>query len=170
MVDPAFELAALRACRARRLSGPERAEVEAVAAQTGRQLVDIQQPAGPAICLGWADGCAPNPQDGVLQVRRLTSSPLITLATCLGLCWQNRDEPPYPGRSVAVDDVLAAVAALGADHAHTLGALRNDLSLSGLIEFDGRQVKLGPALAVLAPAQVDALRRFSELLPRGADV
>jgi hypothetical protein len=119
--------------------------------------------------IGWADGYEPNPQEGLLSVRRLTSSPLITLAACLGLCWQHRTGPPYPGRRVTLDEVLGAVAALGADRIHTLGALRHDLSLSGLIELDGQHVRLGPAIAVLSPAQIDALRRFSDLLPGSSD-
>ena len=169
MADAAFELAALRAVRTRHLSGSARSAVQAVAEQTGRRVVDIEDGSGRAVSVGWADGYEPNPQDGVLSVRRLTASPLITLAACLGLCWQDRTEPPYPGATVSQAEVLDVVAALGADRAHTLGALRHDLRLAGLVQLDRGEVSLGPTIAAWAPAQIDALRRFAELLPGTAD-
>lgn len=171
MADVAFELAALRAARTRPLSGPARNALEAVAGQIGRRVVDVQDGSGWAATLGWADGFEPNPQDGVLSVRRLTASPLITLAACLGLCWQDRSEPPYPGVTVRQDQVLDVVAALGADRAHTLGALRHELREAGLIELDVHraEIRLGPAIAAWPPAQIDTLRRFAGLLPGAVD-
>lgn len=169
MDDAAFELAALRAVRTRRISGPARAAVERIAEQTGRRAVEIEDGSGRAVSVGWADGYEPNPQDGVLSVRRLTASPLITLAACLGLCWQDRTEPPYPGATTSQDEVLDVVAGLGGDRSHTLGALRHDLRLAGLVELDRGEVSLGPAIAAWAPAQIDALRRFADLLPGTAD-
>jgi hypothetical protein len=165
MADAAFELAALRAARTRRVSGSARTAVEAIAEQTGRRVVDIDDGSGRAVSVGWTDGYEPNPQDGVLSVRRLTASPLITLAACLGLCWQDRTEPPYPGATVSQDAVLDVVAALGADRSHTLGSLRHDLRLAGLVELDRGMVSLGPAIAAWSPAQTDALRRFADVLP-----
>ena len=169
MADSAFELAALRAQRTRRLSGAQRNAAETVLEQTGRRLVEIQDSSGRAVSVGWTEGYEPNPQDGVLTVRRLSPSSLITLAACLGLCWRDISEPPYPGEPVSQEQVLAVTGALGAAHSHTLSALRNDLRHAGLIELRRGQVTLGPALAAWPPAQIDALRRFADLLPGAAD-
>jgi hypothetical protein len=169
MTDSAFELAALRALRTRDLAGPARAAVTAVLEQTGRRLVDVQDGSGRTVIVGWSEGFEPNPQDGVLTVRRLSPSPLITLAACLGLCWRDHSEPPHPGEPVSPDAVLAVTSALGAARSHTLGALRHELRHAGLIELCHGQVCIGPALAAWPPAQIDALRRFADTLPRADD-
>jgi hypothetical protein len=169
MPNVAFELAALRATRSRRVPGPARSAIEDVVHRVGRRVVDVEDGSGQAISVGWADGFEPNPQDGVLSVRRLSPSPLITLAACLGLCWLDRSEHPYPGATIAQDELLAVTSALGADRSHTLGALRHELRLAGLVELHLGQISLGPAIAAWAPAQIDALRRFADTLPGAAD-
>ena len=169
MSDTAYTLAAVRAGRARPLNEHDRAEAAAVAAQLGRRLVEVyQEPGGTRHTLGFTDGHEPDPSDGVFAVRRLSPVPLVALAACLGLCWSDRDDAPYPGVAVAVDRVLEVTGALGADRAHTLGAIRHELSLSGLVELAHGEVNLGPAIAAWTDAQVDTLRRFADILP-GAD-
>jgi hypothetical protein len=118
------------------------------------------------LALGFADGYEPNPGDDLFSVRRLSPVPLVALAACLGLCWMERDATPYPGRPVEVEHVLDVTSALGADRAHTIGAMRHDLTPAGLLQMTDTSVRLGPALAAWTDAQVDALRRFADALPR----
>lgn len=167
MADTAFTLAALRAGRTRSLSERDRSAAEAVAARLGRRLVEVGDADGMSeLTLGFADGYEPNPGDDLFSVRRLSPVPLVAFAACLGLCWMERDETPYPGRPVEVADVLEVTSALGADHAHTIGAMRHELTPAGLLRITDATVRLGPALAAWTDAQVDALRRFANMLPR----
>lgn len=41
--------------------------------------------------------------------------------------------------------------------------------MAGLVEMDDSTVRLGRAIAAWTDAQVDALRRFSDALPRNDD-
>ena len=66
---------------------------------------------------------------------------------------------------MSIERVLEVTTALGADRAHTLGAMRHELSLAGLVEIDTTSIRLGPAIAAWTDAQVDALRRFADVLP-----
>jgi hypothetical protein len=166
MADAAFTLAALRAGRTRSLSERDRSGAEAVVARLGRRLVEVGDANGMGeLTLGFTDGYEPNPGDDLFSVRRLSPVPLVALAACLGLCWIERDEPPYPGRSVEIEHVLDVTGALGADRAHTIGAIRHELTPAGLLRMTGTIVRLGPALAAWTDAQVDALRRFADALP-----
>ena len=170
MSDSAYTLAAVRAGRARPLNEHERADAAVVAAQLGRRLVEVyQERGGTRHALGFTDGYEPDPSLGVFAVRRLSPVPLIALAACLGLCWCDRDDAPYPGVAVSLDRVLEVTGALGADRAHTLGAIRHELSLAGLIELVRGEVSLGPAIAAWTDAQVDTLRRFADILPGAQD-
>lgn len=169
MPEPAFTLAATRVSGTYAVGERDRSSAEAVAAKLGRRVVGVASHGGTAsLALGFADGYEPNPGDDVFSVRRLSPIPLVALATCIGLCWTEFDQPPYPGVAVSIDRVLEVAAELGAPRSHLLGALRNELSMSGLIEMDETTVRLGPAIASWTDAQVDALRRFADTLP-GAD-
>lgn len=53
--------------------------------------------------------------------------------TCLGLCWADLDQRPYPGEPVEITRVLDVATALGAPHPHLLGAMRNELTMAGLV-------------------------------------
>jgi hypothetical protein len=167
--DPAFTLAAMRASGTHTVTERERSAAEAVAAELGRRVVEVETRGGTAsVALGFADGYEPSPGDGVFDVRRLTPIPLVALATCLGLCWTAPDEPPHPGEPVPIERVLEVATALGAPPSHLLGAMRNELTMAGLVEMDDTTVRIGPAVAAWTDAQVDALRRFADALP-GAD-
>jgi antitoxin (DNA-binding transcriptional repressor) of toxin-antitoxin stability system len=170
MHDPAFTLAALRAGGAYTVSERERSAAEIVAAQLGRRVVELHaERGGASVTLGFAEGHEPNPDEDVFSVRRLSPIPLVGLATCLGLCWTDLDQRPYPGEPVEITHVLDVAAALGASRSHLLGAMRNDLTMAGLVEMDDSTVRLGHAIAAWTDAQLDALRRFSDALPRNDD-
>lgn len=166
MPDTAYTLAALRAGGAHTVGERERSAAEGVAALLGRRVVDVHADRGAvSLALGFADGYEPNAGEGIFTVRRLSPVPLVALAACLGLCWTDLDQRPYPGEAVSIDDVLEVATALGAPHSHLLGAMRNELTMAHLVEMDATTVRLGPAIAAWTDAQVDALRRFSDALP-----
>lgn len=168
MPEAAFTLAAMRAGGT--YATGDRSSAEAVAAKLGRRVVEVEAHGSTAsLALGFADGYEPNPGEDVFSVRRLSPIPLVALATCIGLCWTELDQPPYPGAAVSLDLVLKVATELGAPHSHLLGALRNELTMSRLVEMDETTVRLGPAVGAWTDAQVDALRRFADSLP-GANV
>ena len=167
MPDTAYALAAMRAGTTHTLTERDRSAAEATAARLGRRVVEVGRAAGEAeLALGFADGYEPNPVDSIYSVRRLPPIPLVAFACCLGCCWPDTDAPPYPGQPTTVEAVVALATSLGARQSHLLGALRNDLTLAGLVVVDGHTLCLGPALAAWPDAQVAALRRLSESLPR----
>lgn len=169
MSDPAFTLAAMRAGGTHLVTERDRSAAETVAAELGRRVVEVELHGGTAsVALGFADGYEPSPGDGVFEVRRLSPIPLVALATCLGLCWTAPDQAPHPGEPMSIDRVLEVATALGAPAPHLLGAMRNELTMAGLVEMDDTTVRIGPAIAAWTSAQVDALRRFADTLP-GAD-
>ncbi|HET7590181.1 MAG TPA: hypothetical protein VFK14_08405 [Solirubrobacterales bacterium] len=152
------------------MSESERSAAETAAAQLGRRVVELHTESGSAsITLGFAEGHEPNPGEDVFSVRRLSPIPLVALATCLGLCWTDLDQRPYPGEPVEITRVLDVATALGAPHPHLLGAMRNELTMAGLVDMDDSTVRLSHGIAAWSDAQVDALRRFSDALPRDDD-
>ena len=169
MTDTAFELAALRAQRTRQLSPATRGAVAYVAERLGQRLVEVNDPGG-SIChtLGWADGYEPLPYEETFSVRRLSPVPQLALATCIGLCWRDRDASPYPGEAVPFNDAVEANVALGVDRKHVVGALRGELQFAGLLVESDEGLRLGPSVAAWPPAQVELLRRTANSLPRGA--
>jgi len=168
--EPAFTLAAMRARGSVTVSERDRAAAEAMAAQLGRRVVEVEGRDGAvSLALGFADGYEPSSAEGVFAVRRLSPIPLVALAACLGLCWTELDAPPYPGEAVSIDLVIEATTTLGAPASHVLGALRNELTMAGLVAMDARSVRLGHTMAAWTNAQVDALRRFADILPGRAD-
>jgi hypothetical protein len=165
--DTAYALAAMRAGTTHTLTERDRSAAEATAARLGRRVVEVGRADGEAaLTLGFADGYEPNPIDTVYSVRRLPPIPLVAFACCLGCCWPDTDVPPYPGQPTTVEAVVELATSLGARHSHLLGALRNDLTLAGLVVLDGHTLRLGPALAAWPDAQVAALRRLADSLPR----
>lgn len=170
MRDPAFTLAALRAGGSYTVNERERSAAEAVAAGLGRRVVELHTQDGRAsVTLGFVEGYEPNPGEEVFSVRHLSPIPLVALAICLGLCWTDLGQRPYPGQPVHIEQVLEAATDLGAPHSHLLGAMRNELTMAGLVDIDDSTVRLGRAIAAWTDAQVDALRRFADTLPGGHD-
>lgn len=166
MSDAAFTLAAVRAAGPQRLSEAERSAAASAAERLGRRLVEVlDERERPAFTVGWQDGYEPAVDGETIILWRLPAVPLVTLAACLGLCWQDRDDDPYPSAPTTADAVLDAAVAVGADPRWVKGALRAELQLAGLVELSGREVTLGPAVAALSSHQVSALRRFGQALP-----
>ena len=166
MTDAAYTLAALRAGGPRRLSEPDRVAAEAAATRLGRRLVEVYDARERAVfTVGWNDGYEPASDGEIIELWRLSPVPLITLAACLGLCWRDREDDPYPGEATTVEQVLDVVATIGADRRWAIGALRNELSLAGFIEIRRSEVALGPAVAAWSSSQLSVLRRFGDTLP-----
>jgi hypothetical protein len=170
VTEVAFELAALRAQRTRRVPMAARAAVERAAERLGQRLVDVRDADGSiSYTLGWADGYEPIPSKDTFSVRALAPMALLAFGICIGICWRDRELDPYPGEAVPFNVVVEAAVRLGADYKHVVGALRGELQFAGLVVEAGPSLRLGPALAVWPPAQVALLRRAADSLPRGGD-
>jgi hypothetical protein len=161
-----LQLARLRAGHAAALDGGEVDAIARAAQALGRRLVEIQTPRGRTFVLAWTDGYEPPISEGGISVRRLSPIPTLTFACCLGLCWPDASAPPFPGEPTTVAAVVQATTAVGADDRHVKGALRSYLRAAGLVHLSGSDLCLGPAVASWAPAQVEALRRFHDALPK----
>jgi hypothetical protein len=162
----AVQFARLRAQHAASLDGDDVDQVGRAAMLLGRRLVELRQLDGTrAFVLAWADGHEPATGDEGASPRRLSAIPILTFACCLGLCWSDPQELPYPGDVTTAASVIAAAAALGADERHVKGALRNELTAAGLVQTRADELRLGPAVAAWAPGQVESLRRFHASLP-----
>lgn len=175
----ALALAHLRASRTmpRPDDGQQLRALATAATRAGRTLVHIRTANGkPGLALGWQEGFEPtvDPDRQVVH-RHLSPLAILTFAACLRACWANRNADPYPGVAAPEETVLAALATLGTLKDHGLGdeemaerrrkgALR-ELRAVGLLEADRDEVRLGPALATWAPADVAALRRAWDRLP-----
>ena len=159
-------MARLRANHATALSGSEINAVSEAAGILGRRLVEISAADGTrAFVLGWTDGNEPAVGPEGISARHLSPIPVLTFACCLRLCWPDPAADPYPGERTRVADVVRLATAIGADDRHVKGALRNELRAAGLIELHLTELRLGPAVAAWAPAQIDALRRYYATLP-----
>ena len=140
--------------------------VEAAAAGVGRR--PIRTPAGTVL---GRDAEAPTANDLGVASMRLTPSALIALGLCIGLAWQDRDAHPYPGIPVELGDLLAAAQALGIEVAasrHLVGAINHLLSDARLLTVTDGTIRLGPALAGWATADLEVLRRNLDALPDSA--
>jgi hypothetical protein len=164
--DSAFELAALRAQRTRRISPGVYSTVANAAERVGQRIVEVRDPDGSTShTLGWADGYEPVPYAETFSVRRLPQVAQVALGVCIGLCWLDRDVAPYPGVAVPFDDAVAATVKLGVDYKHVVGALRGELQFAGLLVETDERLRLGPAVAAWPSAQVELLRRAADTLP-----
>ena len=159
-------MAKLRANHATPLSGNEISAVAEAASTLGRRLLEISTVDGTrAFVLGWTDGNEPEVGPDGISTRHLSPIPILTFACCLRLCWLDPSTDPYPGTPTRIADVVGLATALGADDRHVKSALRSDLRAAGLIELRMSELRLGPAVAAWAPAQIDALRRHYATLP-----
>lgn len=161
MTDAAPALACLRAQRTSALAPEEAGALRAVAPRLGRTVIDL----GGKIALGWSEGDEPQP-DGSFEVHTLSRTPVLALACCLALCWQDRHEAPYPGRGTSKQAVLSLTRSLELDDKHIKGALSHDLPHAGLIEITGDSIRLGVAIATWPASQIEALRRLHDRLPK----
>ncbi|MFC9085747.1 hypothetical protein [Nocardiopsis dassonvillei] len=141
---------------------------------TGRRLVEISHHGRPRLALGWLDGHEPStdPGSGITR-RKAPQTELVVFAACLGCCWSDVHDHPWPGEPCDEVSVLEAVAAARGNRSSTaLGGYRTALGhLSEALWIERRSgtVRLGPKTAVLTSAQVDILRSAHELLPRPTD-
>jgi hypothetical protein len=149
--------------------------------RAGRRLVKVNAIDGaPALAMTWLDGYEPLPWNDSGSAGFRTAPPvvLITLAACLGCCWQSPDKPLYPGNDAAEDELFNALDALGpmsgivhSDDASLAGvrsqqksALRL-LRACGFVEMQEGRVRLGPAMALWSESSILELRRNYALLP-----
>jgi hypothetical protein len=145
---------------------------------TGRTVVEVS---GGGVLLGWdadTEGVwAGEGMDAVRSARPAQPRLLRALAACLRCCWVDPDAPVYPAGSADIEDVLAAVLALGgpteasesgltARRQHARGALTT-LDAAGLIVLDERagSVSLGPVIATWSERDVAVLRDVWPRLP-----
>jgi hypothetical protein len=131
--------------------------------------VELRRSSHDRLCLlSWSDEFAPSAGDDRLQLRGLTPVPLLTFACCLSLCWDNPEQPPYPGVETSERGVLAAARRLTSAETHVKSALRHGLVSVGLLEYDHatRAVRLGPEVAAFSESEVASLQRISDLLPK----
>lgn len=172
-------LAALRALRT--VPGPlemsQARALRAAAGRTGRTVVEV---GGGRVLLGWdadAEGIwAGEAMEGVRSARPAAPRLLRALAACIRCCWPDPNGPLYPARSAKIDDVLAAVVALGsikdaadpgaAGERHVRGALTT-LDFAGLITRDQTDgtLSLGPVIATWPERDVAVLRSAWSRLP-----
>lgn len=161
-----LQMARLRANHAAPLAGNEITAVAEAASTLGRRLIEISAADGMrAFVLGWTDGNEPAVGPEGISTRHLSAIPILTFACCLRLCWLDPAAAPYPGEHTRILDVVRLATAVGADERHVKGALRSELRAAGLIDLRVNELRLGPAVAAWAPAQVEALRRHYATLP-----
>lgn len=164
--DTAFRLASMR-CTPVTHSGPDRSELERVASRIGQRLVDVVG--------GWVLGydAATEPDPGAVPVRSLSTVPLVAFGVCLGLCWVDRSQHPYPGEPVSADEVMEALEAIGVRNSgamhHFKGALNHELPTVGLLTRNGDEISLGPRVATWGDVHIGLLHRAEHLLPLRAE-
>lgn len=133
--------------------------------QGGRRLTVITPDGQRHVTAGWTDETRPVIDQETIVAPVATRSFAIAFAAALGLCWPEASAPPYPGKTVALTDVVDAAEQAGMSHAWAKGSLTNLLAGAGLVDIDDGQLRLGPAVAALTPAQVSAFRRIHDRLP-----
>ncbi len=165
--DTAFRLASMR-CTPITRSGPDRTELDRVASRTGQRIVDVTG--------GWVLGfdSATEPDPGAVPVRTLSPVPLVAFGVCLGLCWSDRSQHPYPGEPVSADEVMAALEGIGVTNSgamhHFKGALNHELPAVGLLTRYSDRISLGPRVATWGDAHIGLLHRAEHLLPVRAEL
>lgn len=171
---PPDQLSARTAAAALRAGHTLPAETVDVAAlttlmeQAGRRLIVTTPDGQRHITAGWTDETRPVIDQETIVAPVATRSFAIAFAAALGLCWSEASAPPHPGQTVTLAEVVDAAERAGTSHAWAKGALTNLLSGAGLVEINDGELRLGPAVAALTPAQVSAFRRIHDRLPTAA--
>jgi hypothetical protein len=174
MSEAALTLAALRTAgpQARPVNPATAAAVRAAAERAGRTLVTLP---GDRWALGWSADSEPI-AGGSTGVERVTPPLWVTLtfAAALRACWIDLEAHPFPGQEVPEEQVLAAVAALGAldgsitdgtaIERHQKGALVK-LRAAGLLDPEPYVVRLGWRVALWSDREVRVLRHVHEKMP-----
>lgn len=139
----------------------------------GRTVVDATHEGHPVQLLSWWEGHEPSLESssGVTH-RCATRIELAVFATCLGCCWSDPLDDPWPGVSVERQTVVATVGAVRGDpelgsKSRYLSAL-DRLAQSLWIESAGPLVQLGPRVKAWGQNQTDIMRTVFDQLPRPA--
>lgn len=175
--DPAVLLAAVRASGARPVDDITVAQLDSMrvrAKNAGRELVRCAPPPGSPergrarlTALGWSPHTTPSPEDSnAYPVRRLTATAQLTWACCLGLAWADATLHPHPGEPFTNAQLLDLAAEMDLPLPHVKGSLYHELMPALLVQEGRSALHLGPAVAALPPAFVEAMRRFHDRLPR----
>ena len=112
--------------------------------QTGRGLTVITPDGQRHVAAGWTDETRPVIDQETIVAPVATRSFAIAFAAALGLCWPEASAPLYPGKTVALADVVDAAENAGMSHAWAKGALTNLLASAGLVDIDEGQLRLRP--------------------------
>lgn len=161
--------AALRAQHTVPADDVDAAALTTLLEEAGRRLTVITPDGQRHVTAGWTDETRPVVDQETIVAPVATRSFAVAFAAALGLCWTDASAPPYPGKTVALADVVDAAERAGMSHAWAKGALTNLLAGAGLIDIDDGQLRLGPAVAALTPAQVSAFRRIHDRLPAATE-
>lgn len=161
--------AALRAQHTLPADAVDVAALTTLLQQAGRRLTVVTPDGQRHVAAGWTDETRPVIDQETIVAPVATRSFAIAFAAALGLCWSEASAPPYPGKTVALADVVDAAEKAGMSYAWAKGALTNLLDGAGLVDIDEGQLRLGPAVAALTPAQVSAFRRIHDRLPAADD-
>jgi hypothetical protein len=170
MSERITESARLGLARLRALGvGTPTAPLESAAERAGRAVVDVSTGGERLRILSWAEGLGPEAG----PVRSPSAKPLETtvLAACLGICWHERAEHPWPGVPGAEDSVLRALAsARGVTpddrYAGLVHKVIASLRESSWLDTRVDAVRLGPRVAAWTENDVAVLRTVFHKLPR----
>lgn len=181
MSDETFLMAKLRATGGRLFpsSADELTSVRRAAQAACRTLVEVRSAhETQTLTLSLPDDCDPLGQVGIRPYfRPAPSTVLLVLAACLGWCWPDPREAPFPGIAVKEDELLDAMLDLSPSGqsagARARQVIRGNhrsavrlLCACGYLEksLDG-SVALGPAVAQWSEADIAALRTDHHRLP-----
>ena len=153
--------------------GTPTAPLESAVERAGRALVDVSAGGGWLRILSWAEGLGP--EAGPL--RPPSAKPLETtvLAACLGICWHERAEHPWPGVPGDEEGVLRALAGARGVTASdgyaglvrkVIASLRETYWLDACADA----IRLGPRVAAWTENDVAVLRTVFHKLPRVPDI
>jgi len=160
-----FELAKLRALGVGRTSLP----VGSAARRAGRTVVRAGSGSGALEILSWVEGLEPEAVSE--HTPSAKSFETLVFTACLGACWQERGEHPWPGVPAPEDQVFRAlidergitsVESYSGRIRRVLTSLRETAWLDGALDT----VRLGPRVAAWTENDAAVLRTVYTKLPR----
>ncbi|NYH55746.1 hypothetical protein HNR06_005335 [Nocardiopsis arvandica] len=139
----------------------------------GRAVVDATHEGHPVQLLSWWEGHEPSLESGSGVTHRCAPPiDMAVFATCLGCCWTDPLDDPWPGVSVERRTVVATVGAVRGDpelglKSRYLSAL-DRLAQARWVESAGPLVRLGPRVKAWGQNQTDIMRTVFDQLPHPA--